>query len=255
MANRKNLAVVEDCLKAVYTAGEWDARGRTVTEIATQLRTSTSTTSSLVRRLAEEGLVRHEPYGDVALTPEGLAQALRVVRRHRLVETFLVEHLDYSWDQVHDEAEVLEHTISDFMLERVDASLGEPWRDPHGDPIPDATGVVHLPHARPLAGLDPGERGYVVRILDASAELLRWFETQGITLDLAVHVVEQRPFAGPLVVQLGDEDARTLDLGLEAVGALWIGPDLPSTAPVTARGCHYPRCVHAGGVRKSELES
>lgn len=173
MANRRNLAIVEDGLKVIFSVGEWDARARTITDIATDLGVSTSAASTLVRRLVDDGLVHHERYGDVALTPEGLRQALAVVRRHRLIETFLVGVLGYSWDQVHDEAEVLEHTISNFMLERIDTLLGAPWRDPHGDAIPTADGVLHRPVAAPLESLEIGASGYVVRLLDKSPPMLR----------------------------------------------------------------------------------
>ena len=256
MANRRNDDVVEDCLKTIYTVGEWDPAARTVTEIAARMRASTSTTSALVRRLAADGLVEHEPYGDVALSPAGLARALRVVRRHRLIETFLVEHLHYSWDEVHDEAEVLEHTISDLMLDRIDAAIGHPWRDPHGDAIPTTDGVLHLPEARPLAELEPGESGHVVRILDDSPDLLRWLVDRRVGLDLAVEVVERQGFAGTVTVRLGDR-AETLDVGLQAADALWVGPDLPWAA-AGPDGCHYPRCHRIGapadaGVAGSQL--
>jgi len=244
VANRRNDDVVEDCLKTIYTVGEWDAAARTVTEIAARMKASTSTTSALVRRLGDEGLVEHERYGDVALSAAGLARALRVVRRHRLVETFLVETLRYSWDEVHDEAEVLEHTISDLMLDRIDEALDHPWRDPHGDAIPTADGVLHLPEARPLAELEPGESGHVVRILDDSPDLLRWLVERSVAVDLGVEVVERQGFAGTVTVRLGDAP-ETVDLGLQAADALWIGPDLPLAAP-GPDGCHYPRCRRVG---------
>lgn len=246
MANRRNQSIVEDCLKAVYAVGEWDARGRSVSEIAAQTGASTSTTSALVRRLSEEGWLSHEPYGDVALTPRGAEVALRMVRRHRLIETFLVEQLQYRWDEVHDEAEALEHTVSDLMVDRIDEALGRPWRDPHGDAVPTADGVVHLPPARPLIDLAPGETGFVARLLDESPEMLRWFEGEGLALDVAVRTVESSPFAGTVVVELPAVEPaapRQVHVGPQAAGAVWVTPQPPWTEPNDA-GCRYPHCRH-----------
>lgn len=247
MAAPRNRILVEDGLKAIFSVGEWDERGRTNSEIAARLHASTSTTSELVRRLTDEGLVEHERYGAIDLTAEGMAQALRMVRRHRLIETFLVEQLGYTWDQVHDEAEVLEHAVSDFMLDRIDSSLGQPWRDPHGDAIPTPGGVLHRPEARPLAALDEGEGGFVARILDEEPELLRWFVEQGITLDTPLTVVERKPFGGAVAVRLGGGEAGpTIDLGIQAVGALWIAATAPLADVTEAYVCHYANCRHLG---------
>jgi DtxR family Mn-dependent transcriptional regulator len=245
VANRRNRAAVEDCLKVIFSVGEWDERGRTVGEIAARMRASTSAVSELVRRLSDEGLVEHERYGSVALTDAGLTRALMMVRRHRLIETYLVRELEYRWDEVHDEAEVLEHAISDLMLDRMDRRLGQPWRDPHGDAIPTPDAVLHLPEARPLAELDEGHGGFIVRILDEEPDLLRWFSENGISLDTELTVRERKPFGGALEVSVGPAgSSRILDLGIQAVASLWISdaPPLPGvTAPFT---CHYANCSH-----------
>lgn len=245
MAGQRNRTLVEDCLKAIFSMGEWDERGRTNSEIAARLNASTSTVSELVRRLTEEGLVDHERYGSIELTPEGLTAALRMVRRHRLIETFLVDQLGYSWDQVHDEAEVLEHAVSDFMLDRMDVALHQPWRDPHGDAIPTPDGVLHRPNAQPLAALDAGDQGFVARILDEAPELLRWFHEQGIALDTPVTVVELKPFGGAVTLQLENPDGPVVDLGIQAVAALWISSTAP-LADADPRSCHYADCRHVG---------
>jgi DtxR family Mn-dependent transcriptional regulator len=243
--NRRNSAAVEDCLKVIFSVGEWDERGRTVGEIAARLRASTSTVSELVRRLTDEGLVEHERYGNVALTDAGLTRALMMVRRHRLIETYLVRELEYRWDEVHDEAEVLEHAISDLMLDRMDSRLGQPWRDPHGDAIPTPDAVLHLPGARPLAELDEGHSGFIVRILDEDPDLLRWFSQNGVALDVEVTVLESKPFGGALEIGLGPTPiSEGLDLGVQAVASLWVSdaPPLPGViAPFT---CHYEDCRH-----------
>ena len=245
MAGQRSRTVVEDALKAIFSVGEWDARGRTNGDVAARLGASASTVSELVRRLTDEGLVEHEPYGGIELTDDGLRQALAMVRRHRLIETYLVDSLGYSWDEVHDEAEVLEHAISDRMLARMDVALGHPWRDPHGDAIPTADGLLHLPEASPLASLEEGAVGWVARILDEEPELLRWFDEQGLTLDTRVTVVGQKPFGGPFTIAIGEDELTTIDLGIQALSSLWIAPDAPLERPL-ADGCHYARCHHTG---------
>ena len=125
--------------------------------LAERIGVSASTASESIRKLADQGLVDHEKYGAVTLTDAGRRAALAMVRRHRLMETFLVRELGYSWDEVHDEAEVLEHAVSDRMLDRIDAKLGHPTRDPHGDPIPAADGQVRTPPARQLSVCQDGD--------------------------------------------------------------------------------------------------
>lgn len=243
----RNTTVIEDCLKVIFSVGEWDERGRTNSEIAARLNASTSTVSDLVRRLTDEGLVEHERYGSVGLTPAGLTAALRMVRRHRLIETFLVDQLGYSWDQVHNEAEVLEHAVSDLMLERIDTSLGYPWRDPHGDAIPTPDGVLHRPAARPLLALETGEAGYVARILDEAPDMLRWFDQQHIGLDIQLTVVEQKPFGGATVVRVGPPDGVEVDIGIQAASSLWLSAAPPLPEDPGPHTCRYADCRHIGG--------
>ena len=247
MAGQRSRTVVEDALKAIFSVGEWDARGRTNGDVAARLGASASTVSELVRRLTDEGLVEHEPYGGSELTDDGLRQALAMVRRHRLIETYLVDSLGYSWDEVHDEAEVLEHAISDRMLSRMDVALGHPWRDPHGDAIPTAAGLLHRPEASPLASLDEGDVGWVARILDEEPELLRWFDEQGVILDARVTVIGHKPFGGAFTIAIGEDgEQSTVDLGIQALSSLWIAPTAPLDPSPTADGCHYARCHHVG---------
>ena len=179
----------QDHLKAIWSAGEWVDSPVTTTLLAERLGVAPSTVSEQVRRLVDAGLVAHRPYRPIALTGAGEAQALRMVRRHRLIETYLVAELGYSWDEVHDEAEALEHAVSDLMVERIDARLGRPRSDPHGDPIPAADGAVARPDARPLARLGVGEGGVVARVDDRDADLLRWCEAVGLRPGVAVTVL------------------------------------------------------------------
>ena len=215
--------VAQDYLKAVYGAGEWTGQGATTSALAARFGVTASTVSETVRRLAAAGLLAHERYGLVTLTPEGRTAALAVVRRHRIVETYLVERLGYSWDEVHEEAEELEHAMSDRLLDRMDAALGHPSRDPHGDPIPRADGTVPLPPAVPLADLPAGARGNVARISDAEPEVLRYFAAVGIGLDTEVVVTAIREFAGTTAVRVGPA-AEALELGAGAVAAIWVVP-------------------------------
>ena len=128
--------VAQDYLKTIWTAQEWSLEKVSTKMLAERIGVSASTASESIRKLADQGLVDHAKYGAVTLTERGRRAAISVVRRHRLLETFLVSELGYSWDEVHDEAEVLEHAVSDLMMARIDAKLGYPQRDPHGDPIP-----------------------------------------------------------------------------------------------------------------------
>ena len=263
MVRSADRTATEDYLKTIWGLTEWGVDGPVSNlAVAERLGVATSSVSQMVRKLAQQGLVRHEPWRGLELSTEGRALATSVVRRHRLSETFLLRSLGYSWDEVHAEADVLEHAMSDRMAERIDRLLGYPFRDPHGDPIPTSDGEVHRPRARPLASLAVGERGYVARITDDSAELLRWLADHRIGLDVTIEVVDQLPFGGPLVLATGpapgddegtpDEAPGQVHLGLQAVAALWVArvrPVAPDPALRTGAGhrpgCPYPDCDHA----------
>ncbi|NKX50405.1 metal-dependent transcriptional regulator [Arthrobacter deserti] len=219
---------VQDYVKVLYSFTEWQDRPVSSSLLAARLGVANSSVSEMVRKLVGLGLVAHEPYGSGELTGRGRRLALAMVRRHRLLETYLVKELGYAWDEVHDEAELLEHTVSDKMIERIAAKLGNPDRDPHGDPIPSADGSVTVPRAYPLPDLDEGHTGRITRISDEDPELLRFLQAESISLDDPVRVIGRRPFGGALVVRFGAEDeARELDLGEQAAAALWISSDRP----------------------------
>jgi DtxR family Mn-dependent transcriptional regulator len=185
--------VVEDYLKVVYAHTEWQPEPITTGALAARLGLAASSVTEMVKKLVAQGLVVHEPYGAVELTTDGTALALRMIRRHRLIETWLVDHIGYTWDEVHDEAEVLEHSMSDRLLSAIDAQLGHPVRDPHGDPIPAPDGTVRRPAARRLS---EAESGRVVRIWDRDPLLLRHLDAEGIVVD-AVITPEQRATLAP----------------------------------------------------------
>lgn len=195
---------VEDYLKAVYQLGDEEPDAAvTVQRLTERLAVSGPSVTNMAKRLAELGLLRHEPYRGVALTPAGERVALEVVRHHRLLEQYLVEALGYGWDEVHEEADRLEHHISEAMEARMAAALGHPTADPHGDPIPSIEG--HLPGGElpSLADLPPGARGTVRRISDQDPDRLRYLDALGLRPGIAVEVREVLPFDGPLRVRVG----------------------------------------------------
>jgi DtxR family Mn-dependent transcriptional regulator len=184
---------IEDYVKVIYAHTEWQPEPITTGALAARLGLAASSVTEMVKKLVAQGLVAHEPYGAIELTPDGTALALRMIRRHRLIETWLVNHIGYTWDEVHDEAEVLEHAMSDRLLDAIDAQLGHPVRDPHGDPIPAPDGAVQRPSARLLADC---EGGRVARISDRDPLLLRHLEAEGIVVD-SVITPDQRSLLAP----------------------------------------------------------
>jgi DtxR family transcriptional regulator, Mn-dependent transcriptional regulator len=180
---------VEDYVKVIYAHTEWQPELITTGLLATRLGLAASSVTEMVKKLVALGLVIHEPYGAIELTPDGTALALRMLRRHRLIESWLVRHVGYGWDEVHVEAEVLEHVVSDRLLDALDAQLGFPSSDPHGDPIPAADGTVTVPAAILLADAPVG--GMVVRISDRDSELLRSLESAGIVVGTVIDVQQR----------------------------------------------------------------
>lgn len=212
--------VTQDYLKVIWTGQEWKPEKITTKMLAEKLGVSPSTASEAIRKLADQGLVVHERYGSITLTETGRTAAILMVRRHRLLETFLVRELGYSWDEVHDEAEVLEHAVSERFMARLDAKLDHPTRDPHGDPIPSIDGSVPTPDASLLADLDVGAGGRIARIADTDPEMLRYFDSVGIALDRTVVIRELRPFAGTIEISI--DEGSPIDLGDIAARAIWL---------------------------------
>ena len=210
MAVSKLSTSTQDYLKCVWTLQEWSGGSVSVTALAERLGVRTSTASDGVKKLAEQGLVEHETYGGIALTPDGKAHALAMVRRHRLLETYLVRELGYNWDEVHDEAEILEHAVSDRLMAAIDARLGHPSRDPHGDPIPSADGIEHLPDAVPLSLAEPGPVT-VVRLSDANPRRLRRFAQAGLKPDTQALIRgDGSVVVADVVVALDADDAASI---------------------------------------------
>lgn len=214
-------STVEDYLKQILLE-EQRSPGALVSTgyVAGALRVAPGTATAMVKALADSGLVRYEPYGGVTLTASGRQLAAHVLRRHRLVELFLVKVMGLDWSEVHDEAELLEHAISDRLLERMDQMLGYPSVDPHGDPIPSAEGVVEEPDLPTLLTAAVAVPVEVARVSDQSAEFLRLLEKRGLTLGTRLVVVSREEAADAVEIRL--ENGDTLTLGWRAAGKIWV---------------------------------
>ncbi|EIF00555.1 Mn-dependent transcriptional regulator [Saccharomonospora glauca K62] len=219
-ASNRRSASIEDYLRAIYGLEE---RGEDVTNtsLAARLAVSPSSASGMVTKLSQQGLVEHVPYRGIELTPDGRLLARSVLRRHRLIEAYLVSELGYTWDEVHAEADLLEHVVSDRLVERIAAKLGNPVRDPHGDPIPAVDGSVEEVSTKLLEDLPAGTVGEIVRVWDTDPELLRYLSDRAIGLGQRIEVLERQPFGGPIVVRVGQPPSDTTHaLGREIAQAL-----------------------------------
>jgi DtxR family Mn-dependent transcriptional regulator len=194
---------VEDYLKAIYDL-ERVGEVASTNDIALRLAISPASVSGMVRRLADQGLITHEPYRGVRLTSEGRTAALRTLRRHRILECYLTEVLGYPWDRVHEEAERLEHAASEELIERMAATLGDPVQDPHGAPIPTRDGRVEESSLHTLAEMGQGARLRVRRVEDEDAERLRYLAELGIRPGALVRILDKAPFGGPITLWVDD---------------------------------------------------
>jgi len=194
---------VEDYLKTIYKL-QRDGAAST-SDIARTLDVSAASVTNMVKRLAQHGLAEHQSYRGVTLTPAGNKIALEIIRHHRLLELYLKEVMGYGWEQLHDEAEHLEHHISEEFESKIEAMLGFPTHDPHGDPIPTRDGHVEAVADAPLTQVSAGQAVVVRRVSDADPELLHYLEELGLMPRAEVVVVEKAPFNGPLDVRIGEE--------------------------------------------------
>jgi DtxR family transcriptional regulator, Mn-dependent transcriptional regulator len=207
---------LEDYAKAIYSL---QRRGNPVSTslLADRLSVSAGAVTAMLKRLDGEGLIDYEPYHGARLTAAGERLALEVIRHHRLLEAYLVEVLGMPWDQVHAEAEVLEHYISEELETLIAAALGDPGHDPHGDPIPDADLQIAEDRSVPLAGLRAGAAAEFVRVSDSDSGMLRYLAERGITPGERLEVVEREPYGGPVMVRVGE---AVHPLGTELVAAM-----------------------------------
>jgi DtxR family Mn-dependent transcriptional regulator len=196
---------IQDYVKEIY---KLEASGRrvTTTALAEQLGISPPSVTAMLKKLATLGLVKHERYRGATLTPKGERVALEVIRHHRLLEQYLSQTLGLPIDALHDEADRLEHALSEELEAHIDRTLGYPTRDPHGDPIPGPDLKLVLTDATPLSTLEPGTKAVVSRVPDGDGELLRYLDSLKLTPGNRVEVRDSAPFEGPLTVRVGGED-------------------------------------------------
>jgi DtxR family Mn-dependent transcriptional regulator len=198
-------SAVEDYAKAIYALETRKGHAVTTNAIAERMAVTPASASGMIKRLGELGLVEHQPYRGVSLTEQGRRVALEVMRHHRLLELYLVESLGVPWDRVHQEAEVLEHVLSEELEELISAKLGNPTHDPHGDPIPTRELTIVEGPTESLQALEGGDRGTFTRISDSDPDMLRFLADRGIAPGDAFEVLEKQPFDGPLFVRFGDD--------------------------------------------------
>ena len=207
---------IEDYLKIIYKlqkkqegggSFQWNNGGEKVTtlSIANRMGLSAASVTNMIKKLAEMKLVRHTPYQGVELTETGEKIALEVIRHHRLIELYLAETLGYTWDQVDNEAERLEHVISEEFEEKIDTALGHPTTDPHGAPIPTKGGILKESLQSPLSDLESGQIAGICQVSDRNPDILRYLTSLGFALQVAVEVLEKAPFNGPLSLKVGSK--------------------------------------------------
>jgi len=208
---------VEDYLKSVFHLTSQGGFA-TTSDIAEMLEVAPPSVSGMMKRLSETGLIEHVPYRGVQLTPQGRRAALQMIRRHRILESYLTSKLGYDWGDVHVEAERLEHAVSEKLIERMADALGEPRYDPHGAPIPTAAGEIEETELVGLANVRVGATVVLRQVGDEQPDRLRYLAEQGLTPGTRLEVVERQPFNGPTTVRLGME---TRVVGQELAGLLW----------------------------------
>jgi DtxR family Mn-dependent transcriptional regulator len=212
---------VEDYLKVVFNLTERGEAAST-SAIADALEVQPASVTGMVKRLAEGGLLEHLPYRGVRLTDLGSREALRVIRRHRILETYLAERLGYSWDDVHDEAERLEHAASDQLIERMANALEYPSHDPHGAPIPTSAGEIEATNFATLADAQKGEAVTIRAVQDEDAERLRYLEARGLKPGVRLSVEERAPFNGPVTVRVGGPDGPSQVVGQDLARRIFV---------------------------------
>jgi DtxR family Mn-dependent transcriptional regulator len=198
-------SAVEDYTKAIYALELRASDPVTTNALAERLGVTPGSASAMVKRLGELGLAEHRPYHGVSLTEQGRRVALEVIRHHRLLELYLVESLGVPWDRVHEEAEVLEHVLSEELEELIATKLGDPTHDPHGDPIPTRDLRIEEGPTASLQTLSPGENATFTRVSDSDPEMLRFLAERGIAPGDELEVIDKQPFDGPLFVRFGDD--------------------------------------------------
>ena len=204
---------IEDYLKVIYKL-ELESGSAQTSAIADALSIAPPSVSGMVKRLADAELVTHIPYRGVELTEAGRRQALRMLRRHRILESYLTGHLGYDWDDVHREAERMEHAVSDELIERMATKLGNPTHDPHGAPIPSAAGTIEPTRYLPMTEIEVGLLGRFRMIGDADPERLRFIASLGLRPGVEFRLLARQPFNGPVTIQLDDDRQEVIGFAL-----------------------------------------
>ncbi|MGH7752811.1 MAG: metal-dependent transcriptional regulator [Gemmatimonadales bacterium] len=212
----------EDYLKAIYHLTGQGGFAAT-TDIADELELSPPSVSGMVKRLSEAGFIEHVPYRGVTLTPQGRRAALRTIRRHRVIESYLVGSLGYDWDTVHEEAERLEHAVSDTLIDRMAHALGEPRYDPHGAPIPTSEGDIEETTWFTLDEAVPGSLVQLRQVNDDDPARLRFLAEQGLRPGSVLYISGRQPFHGPTTVRLGGMEGTERVVGRELATVIWCG--------------------------------
>ncbi|WP_028892138.1 metal-dependent transcriptional regulator [Tenacibaculum sp. 47A_GOM-205m] len=209
----------ENYIKTIYHLEADFKKGISTNAIAKKLDTKASSVTDMIKKLSEKDVVTYKKYQGVTLTDFGKKTAANIVRKHRLWEVFLVDKLNFSWDEVHEVAEQLEHIKSPKLINELDAFLDYPKRDPHGDPIPDKEGNLQVIEKSLLSTLKEDEMGVCVGVDDSSSEFLRFLDKQGVALGKQIKVKEKEPFDGSLVIEM---DGKTLSVSNKIASNLYI---------------------------------
>lgn len=230
-AGQRNLTTsVEDYLKAIYALSQ-DGSSATTSSLARTLDVQPASVTGMVKRLAETGFLEHLPYRGVRLTRSGMDEALRVIRRHRILETYLQLKLGFAWDDVHAEADRLEHAASDVLIEKMATALGEPTHDPHGAPIPSPAGDIDAPAIATLAGAAPGSTVEVRAVQDDDSQYLRQLKGLGLTPGVQINVLRHEPASGHVTLTVGGEAGEGADLtiGYDLAQRVYVIPPTDSS--------------------------
>ncbi len=234
-------ASIEDYIKAIY-ALQSDHETASTKRIAERLGVKMASVTGMIKHLAAEGYAKHTPYRGAVLTERGKRVALGMIRRHRLIELFLASTLGLSWDEFHADAELLEHAVSDRLIERIFEYLGRPQFDPHGSPIPGRDGSMAPRHGVRLDEMAVGDAGKVVEVSGRDPDFLRYLTDLNLRIGSKIRVRDRAPFNGPITLRVG---SRTIAIGYEAAARIRISVDAPTKEP------HDPKPERKRGSRTS----
>lgn len=212
----------ENYIKGIYHLSQGGKTTISTNALAGQMDTKPSSVTDMIKRLSEKGMVHYKKYQGVHLTEKGTRQALKVIRKHRLWEVFLVEKLDFTWDEVHEVAEQLEHIDSEKLIDRLDDLLDNPDYDPHGDPIPDKHGRFKTREKKLLSNMPVSSQGICVGVVDSSSSFLKFLDKHHIELGKQVKVLDREPYDHSMEIEIGD---RRLQISHQIASNLYIKPN------------------------------